>query len=133
MLTPFRPYIGEISIAALGIWWGLNLLNPYTDSFSVSQATANLGLIDENFWGLFAVGLGIAQLYGLKYRGFAHYASLFNATFWFLVAFAIASKYWFSMQVPAYGVFSLISLGNYFLSTKKYPSIGEAYRATNTQ
>lgn len=107
--------IGEFILSLFMILWGLWLLNPAWDTFSLPSFEAFLTVAPEMVWGLIAMSIGVLTLLsaGIKYYPARRVMIFLNMMWWAFVAVMFLMCVPENTAVPIYMMLSILSFWRY--------------------
>ena len=102
--------LGYVAIA-----WGVGLLNPLTNTFTITSFAFLSGIAPENFWGILALGWGLLQTTlsangDLNIRG---WLGLSNTFWWTFIALGMALSNSGTVASYIYLVFAIAGIWAY--------------------
>jgi hypothetical protein len=100
--------------------WGVGLLNPYTNTFTISSFTFLAGLAPENIWGAWALLWGLIQMTivtngDIKVRGWMGLADTF---WWTFIAAGMALSHSASVATYVFIAFAIAGIWAYVVSRR---------------
>lgn len=128
VLTTYEIELVEFMSGFAALMWGLWLLNPALQTFSMSASFSSMAMLaSENVWGFGMIMIGAAQIeaiisYDLDRR---KHSSLILSTLWIFITAMLAHANVASTGVAIYGTFAAFTTWSYLRLSQRVEIISK--------
>jgi len=107
--------VGEYILGLFSLLWGIWLLLPVWNTFSINMFSAFLHVAPEEIWGLAAVSLGVITIFSaaIKDLPMRKTSTFINIIFWLFISFMFLLATPKTTAIPIYAMLALQSFWRY--------------------